>query len=60
MLRLMSVGSQGFFAHFGLEGIVCKGKNAAYRSGARSGWIKVKTERWKAENEYRGKLFEKT
>jgi hypothetical protein len=29
------------------------------RSGPRSGWIKVKTERWRLENKYRGTLFEK-
>jgi bifunctional non-homologous end joining protein LigD len=43
----------------GLEGIVAKRKDAPYRSGTRSGWIKVKTEEWKAENKYRAKLFEK-
>ena len=41
----------------GLEGIVCKRKDAPYRSGSRSGWIKVKTEQWKAANRYRAKLF---
>jgi ATP-dependent DNA ligase len=41
----------------GLEGIGCKRKGAPYRSGARSGWIKVKTEQWKAANQYRAKLF---
>ena len=44
----------------GLEGIVCKRKDALYRSGARSGWIKVKTEQWKAANQYSAKLFEKS
>jgi bifunctional non-homologous end joining protein LigD len=43
----------------GLEGIVCKRKDVPYRSGSRSGWIKVKTEQWKAANQYRAKLFEK-
>jgi bifunctional non-homologous end joining protein LigD len=43
----------------GLEGIVCKRKDAPYRSGARSGWVKVKTAEWKAVNRYRAKLFEK-
>jgi bifunctional non-homologous end joining protein LigD len=43
----------------GLEGIVCKRKDAAYRSGAGSGWVKVKTAEWKAANAYRAKLFEK-
>ena len=45
--------------HFGLEGIVAKRKDAPYRSGTRSGWIKVKTPEWKAANRYRAKLFEK-
>jgi hypothetical protein len=27
--------------------------------GTRSGWIKVKTEEWKAANQYRAKLFAK-
>jgi bifunctional non-homologous end joining protein LigD len=43
----------------GLEGIVCKRKDAPYRSGSRSGWVKVKTEQWKAANRYRAKLFAK-
>jgi bifunctional non-homologous end joining protein LigD len=41
----------------GLEGIVAKRKDAPYRPGTRSGWIKVKTSEWKAANEYRAKLF---
>jgi bifunctional non-homologous end joining protein LigD len=41
----------------GLEGIVCKRKDAPYQSGPRSGWIKVKTEEWKDANRYRAKLF---
>jgi hypothetical protein len=44
----------------GLEGIVAKRKDAPYRSGPRSGWIKVKTEQWKTANKYRAKLFEKS
>jgi bifunctional non-homologous end joining protein LigD len=43
----------------GLEGIVAKRKDAPYRSGTRSGWIKVKTSEWRAANQYRAKLFEK-
>jgi bifunctional non-homologous end joining protein LigD len=46
-------------ARLGLEGIVAKRKDAPYRSGSRAGWIKVKTEQWKAANQYRAKLFEK-
>jgi len=34
-------------------------KDSPYRSGTRSGWIKVKTPEWKAANPYRAKLFEK-
>jgi bifunctional non-homologous end joining protein LigD len=43
----------------GLEGIVAKRKDSPYRSGTRSGWIKVKTSERKAANRYRAKLFEK-
>jgi bifunctional non-homologous end joining protein LigD len=43
----------------GLEGIVSKRKDAPYRSGTRSGWIKVKTPEWKKANRYRAKLFER-
>jgi ATP-dependent DNA ligase len=46
-------------ARRGLEGIVSKRKHAPYRSGTRSGWIKVKTAEWKSANQYRAKLFEK-
>jgi hypothetical protein len=41
------------------EGIVAKRRDAPYRSGTRSGWIKVKTSEWKEANRYRAKLFEK-
>jgi bifunctional non-homologous end joining protein LigD len=37
----------------GLEGIVCKRKDAPYRSGSRAGWIKVKTSERKVANRYR-------
>jgi bifunctional non-homologous end joining protein LigD len=47
-------------ARLGLEGIVAKRRDSAYRSGTRSGWIKVKTPEWKAANQYRAKLFEKS
>jgi bifunctional non-homologous end joining protein LigD len=43
----------------GIEGIVAKRRDAPYRSGTRSGWIKVKTPEWKAANQYRGELFAK-
>jgi hypothetical protein len=43
----------------GLEGIVCKRKDSAYRSGARSSRIKVKAEHWKSANQYRAKAFRK-
>jgi bifunctional non-homologous end joining protein LigD len=46
-------------ARLDLEGIVAKRKDSPYRSGTRSGWIKVKTPEWKAVNRYRAKLFEK-
>ena len=44
----------------GLEGIVAKRRDAPYRSGTRSGWIKVMTPEWKAANNYRAKLFAKS
>ena len=47
-------------ARLGLEGIVAKRRDSPYRSGTRSGWIKVKTPEWKAANQYRAKLFEKS
>jgi bifunctional non-homologous end joining protein LigD len=47
------------YARLGLEGIVAKRKDAPYRSGTRSGWMKVKTPEWKAANKYRVKLFQK-
>jgi ATP-dependent DNA ligase len=40
-------------------GIVAKRKDAPYRSGTRSGWIKVKTPEWKAANQYRAEMFAK-
>jgi bifunctional non-homologous end joining protein LigD len=47
-------------ARRGLEGIVSKWKDSPYRSGTRSGWIKVETPEWKVANRYRAKLFEKS
>jgi bifunctional non-homologous end joining protein LigD len=35
----------------GLEGIVSKRIDAPYRSGSRSGWIKVKTAAWREANQ---------
>ena len=46
-------------ARLGLEGIVCKRKDAPYQSGSRSGWIKVKTSEWRSSNQWRAKFFEK-
>jgi bifunctional non-homologous end joining protein LigD len=46
-------------ARLGLEGIVAKRRDAPYRSGTRSGWIKVKTSEWRASNHWRAKFFEK-
>jgi ATP-dependent DNA ligase len=43
-----------------LEGIVAKRKDSLCRSGTRNGWIKVKTQEWKAANPYRARLFDKT
>jgi bifunctional non-homologous end joining protein LigD len=46
-------------ARRGLEGVVSKRRDAPYRSGLRSGWIKVKTQAWKDANRDRAKLFDK-
>jgi bifunctional non-homologous end joining protein LigD len=46
-------------ARLGLEGIVAKRRDAPYRSGTRSGWIKVKTSEWRSSNQWRAKFFEK-
>jgi hypothetical protein len=43
----------------GLEGIVAKRKDSVYRSGTHSGWVKVKTSEWRADNRWRGEVFEK-
>jgi bifunctional non-homologous end joining protein LigD len=46
-------------ARLGLEGIVAKRRDKPYRSGTRSGWIKVKISEWKVANQWRAKVFEK-
>ena len=43
----------------GIEGVVSKKRAAPYRSGPRSGWLKVKCEAWRSANRDRGKLFER-
>jgi len=42
----------------GLEGVVSKRRDGAYRSGPRCGWIKVKTQAWREANKERWRLFE--
>jgi hypothetical protein len=37
-----------------LEGIVSKRRDGRYRSGTRSGWIKVKASAWREANRERG------
>jgi len=41
-----------------LEGIVSKRGDAAYRSGKRCDWIKVKCVTWRETNKERWRLFE--
>jgi bifunctional non-homologous end joining protein LigD len=43
----------------GLEGIVSKKRNSAYRSGPSPNWIKVKTALWREANRERWKLFQR-
>jgi bifunctional non-homologous end joining protein LigD len=52
--KLLHAASQN-----GLEGIVSKRRMARYVAGSASGWIKVKTDEWRAANRERYKLFEK-
>jgi bifunctional non-homologous end joining protein LigD len=43
----------------GLEGIVSKRRNSAYRSGKQPTWTKVKCDVWREANRERHKLFER-
>ena len=43
----------------GLEGIVSKRKDSAYRSGPTRDWLKIKTTAWRAESRGRWEMFEK-
>jgi bifunctional non-homologous end joining protein LigD len=43
----------------GLEGVVSKRRDSAYRSGPRCGWIKTKTKAWREANGERWRLFER-
>jgi len=43
----------------GLEGIVSKRRDGAYRSGTGCGWINVKTQGWREANRQRWRLFER-
>jgi bifunctional non-homologous end joining protein LigD len=43
----------------GLEGVVSKRRDAAYRSGPRCGWIKTKTKAWRGANREHWQLFER-
>ena len=43
----------------GLEGVVSKRRDGAYRSGPRCGWTKTKTQAWREANKDRWRLFER-
>jgi bifunctional non-homologous end joining protein LigD len=43
----------------GLEGVVSKRRDAPYRPGTMSGWVKVKTQAWREANKERWRLFER-
>ena len=49
----------GAAVKLGLEGIVSKRRDQAYRSGPNSGWVKVKTARWREANRDRWEMFER-
>jgi hypothetical protein len=42
-----------------LEGMVSKRRDAPYRCGTMSGWVKVKTQSWREVNRERWWLFER-
>jgi bifunctional non-homologous end joining protein LigD len=42
----------------GLEGIVSKRRDSAYRSGKQPSWVKIKCQAWREANRDRHKLFE--
>jgi bifunctional non-homologous end joining protein LigD len=42
-----------------LEGVVSKRRDAPYRSGRRSDWVKVKCDGWREANMERWRLFER-
>jgi ATP-dependent DNA ligase len=42
-----------------LEGIVSKRRDAPYRSGKQSDWVKIKCAAWRAANKERWRLFER-
>ena len=52
--RLLAVGEKT-----GLEGIVSKRRESAYRSGPTRDWLKIKTVSWRAANRDRGEMFER-
>jgi ATP-dependent DNA ligase len=43
----------------GLEGVVSKRRDARYRSGPLSDWIKVKCPTWREHNRERWRLFDR-
>jgi ATP-dependent DNA ligase len=43
----------------GLEAVVSTRRDAPYRSGTISGWVKVKTQSWRKANRERWRLFER-
>lgn len=51
---LLSVAEQ-----IGLEGIVSKQRDSRYLPGTSCGWVKVKTQAWRAANRDRYKIFER-
>jgi ATP-dependent DNA ligase len=38
-------------------GVISKRRDASYRSGTHSGWVKLKTRAWRAAAGERGRLF---
>jgi bifunctional non-homologous end joining protein LigD len=47
----------GVVERMGLEGVVSKRRTSPYASGAKCGWIKVKSAFWREANKVRGELL---
>jgi bifunctional non-homologous end joining protein LigD len=54
-LKLLAAGERT-----GLEGVVSKRRDSAYRSGRTRDWLKIKTATWRATHRSRWEMFQRT